>query len=63
MLWKGINTTFSECVFVALFIQYTKRARHILLSFMACPAYQIYPHYPINGTIFGKVLWNIKCLV
>jgi len=57
-LWKGIIITFFECVFVALFIQYTKWARRIL-SFVACPAYQIYPHYPINGTFFSEKSYGI----
>ena len=30
---------------------------------MACLAVPIFfPHYVINGTIFGENLWNIKCV-
>jgi len=32
---KGI--TYSECVFVASFIQHPMRTRRIILSFVACP--------------------------
>ena len=47
-----INITNNDCVFVALVIQHAKRT----------PArfYTIFPHYLINGTIFGNMLLNIK---
>jgi hypothetical protein len=34
---KAINVTYSECVFVALIIQHSKRMRPITLPFVACP--------------------------
>jgi hypothetical protein len=35
---------------------------HIISSYMSCPAVPyIFPHYLINGTIFGKELLNTKC--
>ena len=37
-----IYITYAECVYVALVIQYTKRMRHIILSFVACLAV---PHF------------------
>ena len=42
------------CLFVcilALFIQYAKRIRHIILPLVT---WQVAPHYITNGTIFGK---------
>jgi len=35
-----------------------------ILSFVACPALQYFPHYLINGTIFEKrkEILNIKCV-
>jgi hypothetical protein len=38
------------------------RTRRIMLSSAACPALAFFPHYYINGTIFGKTLLNIKCV-
>jgi hypothetical protein len=35
---KAINTTYSECAPVALFIQHTKRMRRFIMSSAACPA-------------------------
>jgi len=29
---------------------------------LACPLHNIFPHYLINGTIFGKRLLNTKCV-
>ena len=34
---KAVIITYSEYVLVALYIQYAKRIRHILLSYVACP--------------------------
>ena len=33
-----------------------------ILSSVACPALQYFSTYPINGTILGKKLLNIKCV-
>ena len=61
-LGKSINITYSESVFVALFIQHAKRMRRIILSSVVsgCPVFS--PNYPTNGTNSGKRLLNIKCL-
>ena len=32
-----------------------------ILSSVACPALQYFSHYLINGMIFEKMLWNLKC--
>jgi len=51
---KAIIITYSECVFVALGIQH---AAHIcLIHWRLSPVrlYDILPHYPIKGAIFGK---------
>jgi hypothetical protein len=59
---KAVNIKYSECVSVALVIQYAKRVRRILLSPVACPAVLYFATYLINGTIFGKKLLNTKCV-
>ena len=41
----SIHIAYSECVFVALVIQLSKRMRRVTLSSVACPA----PHYHIKG--------------
>jgi hypothetical protein len=44
---------------VALLVQHAKRMRcHLWLFWL----HRVFPHYLINGTIFGKRLWNIKCV-
>ena len=60
---KAICITYSECVFVAFVIQPAKRMRRIILLCVASPALPHFSTYPINGTIFGKTLLNIKCLL
>ena len=41
-------------VCVVLFMQHVKRMRRIILSSVACPSLNtFFPHYLINGTIFG----------
>jgi hypothetical protein len=47
---------------VALVIQHAKRTHCILLLFVACLAVPYFPHYLINGTIFGKMSMNIECV-
>jgi hypothetical protein len=49
------------CVCVALVIQNVQRMCCIILSSVAC-LYRI-RHYLTNGSIFGKKLLNIKCVV
>jgi hypothetical protein len=50
-----MNITYSERGFVALGIQHAMRFRHIMSS-VACPDVHYFPHYLINGTIFGKII-------
>jgi hypothetical protein len=58
---QAVSITYSECVFVALVIQHAKRMPLIILSSVASPILQYFPHYLIKGTIFGeKKLLNIK---
>jgi len=45
---KAIIITYSECVSVALVMQHAKRMRNILLSHVASPTLQYFPHYLIN---------------
>jgi len=60
---KAIRVTYFVCVSVALVTQRTKHRRRVILPSVASPAtYHIYPHYLINGTIFGKVFFNINWL-
>ena len=49
---KAISITYSESVFVALGIERAMRMRHIVVCGLGL-LYSIFPHYLINGTIFG----------
>jgi len=49
---KAIRITYSECVLVALGVQYAMRMLRITLSSAACPSVYIHPHFLTNGTIF-----------
>jgi hypothetical protein len=51
---KAISITYFECVFVALVIEHVKRMHPIILSFVACPTVQYFPHYLLNDPTFGK---------
>ena len=57
---KAINITYSECVSVALVIEYAKRMLHIVM--WPVWVYHIFPNYLINFKIFGKTLLKIKCM-
>jgi len=46
-VWRSLSSMQSACT---------------VLSSMACLALHIFPHYHINGTVFGKKLLNIKCV-
>ena len=50
---KTITITYSEHVFVASGTQREMRMHRIVL-FWPIQLYNIFPHYPINGTIFEK---------
>ena len=50
---KAIIIIYSECVFVALIIQHSKRMRRIVLSSVASPTLQYFPTLSHKVTIFG----------
>jgi len=52
---KAIYITYSQCVYVALGIRHAIRMRHIVIQ-----RYNIFPHYPINGTIFERTVIEYK---
>jgi hypothetical protein len=58
--WKS-SITYSECVSVASVIQHACT----LFYFILWPVrlYGIFPHYLINGRIFGEKIFNIKCVL
>jgi len=49
---KTMSITYSECLSVLLGVQHIMRMRHSHL--WPAPLYNIFPHYLINGTSFGK---------
>jgi hypothetical protein len=49
-------------VSVALVIQHVKRMRVLYCQLWPLWLCHIFPHYPINGTIFEKCLLYIKCV-
>ena len=58
---KAISITYSECVFVALDIQYVMRMGHIAI-YGPSRSTILLPHYLTNGTIFEKKLLNTFCV-
>jgi hypothetical protein len=53
------SITYSECVFLALVVQYAVRMRHIVMGGLC----NMFPHYLINGTILKKkYLLSINCV-
>jgi hypothetical protein len=47
-----MSITYSECVSVTLVIQHSMRMRHTVFCGLSRST-NIFPHYLINGTIFG----------
>ena len=70
---RAISITYSECVFVALGIQHTKRVYRIILPSMACPAVPYFSTLFMNDTIpkknyrpkyvFLDILYNFFCSI
>jgi len=57
---KTISITHFQCVFVALIIQHAQRiAIWYCHPWHICPCHN-FPHYIINGTIFGKTILNVN---
>jgi hypothetical protein len=48
---------------VALCIQHAMCVRLITSSSVACLNQPFFPHYLTNGRMFGKNIWNIKCVL
>jgi hypothetical protein len=56
------------CVGLYFCVWYPAGKSHLCCAALYCHLwpvwlYQIVPHYPINGTIFGKNVLNIKCVL
>jgi len=49
-------------MFVAVGIQHAMRMRLFYCNLWPVRVYNIFPHYPINGTIWWKELLNIRCV-
>ena len=61
---KSISITYSECVSVALVIQYAVRIRGVVLFSVASLFLSSFSHYLINGTSFGKIsYWTKNCVM
>ena len=50
----------SVCLYSSLTYPARRRLRRIILS-VACPTIQYFPHYLINGSLFGKKDTEQKC--
>ena len=60
---ETIIITYSEYVSVAIVTQHAKRLDRVILSSVACQDVQyFFTLSHINGTIFGRMLLNIKCV-
>ena len=59
---KTISITYSECVSVALVIQYAVRVRGVVLFSVACLVLSYFSHYLINGTSFWKKVFKQNCV-
>jgi len=51
---KAISIPYSECVSVASVIQHAKAQAPYYIVICGPSGYHIFPHFLINGTIFGK---------
>ena len=47
----AVSITYSECVYIAVFIRHVMRTRRVILSPLACPTVPVAPHYLTKGTI------------
>ena len=59
---KAVSSTYSECVSVALVSQHATRMRCIVICGLSGFT-MFFPHYLINGTILGKKLLHMKCVL
>ena len=55
-----MQSTYTECVLVSLFIQHAMRKRRIVIRGLSRSTNL--PHYLVNATIFEKKLLKIKCV-
>ena len=58
-----VEKQYLRCVSVALVIYQAKCMCRIVKPHAACPALPHVSHYLINGTIFGRKLLNIQCVL
>jgi len=58
-----VYITNSEFVSVASRIQHAMRMHRIILSSWPLRLYTGFPHYLINGTIFGRTSLRTKCVL
>jgi hypothetical protein len=59
---KAIRITYSVCVLVTLGIQHAMRLCHIVICGVSTSVI-LFPHYLINGMIFGKIFFEYKLCV
>jgi hypothetical protein len=59
---KAMRIAYSESVFTASVIQHVKGMSRFVFLSVPCLAVLCFPHYPINGTVFGKRILNIECV-
>jgi len=57
------SITYSECMSVALVIRLAKRCAVSYCHLWPARLCHIFPHYLINGTIFGEKVLSIKCVL